>query len=94
MMGFDYGSELATIKLSEDLIERCLEIGISVARYEDKETLEIFLGSNDDDYSDNEEDDLDVFDEEPSEDDEIFDEDFDFDEDDDDDEFFEDDDVS
>ena len=86
MMGLDNRSEKATFKSREELIEECLEVGIPVAGYEDKDALEMFLGSKDDD--------LDGFDEEPSDDDEMFDEDFDFEDDDDDDDFFEDDDVS
>ena len=93
MARFDNESGKAEIKSREELVEECLDMGIPVIGNEDRETLEMFLGSADDDYED-EEDDLDGddgFEEGPSDDDEIFDEDFDFDEDDD---LFEDDDVS
>ena len=99
MAGFDNESGKVEIKSREELVEECLDMGIPVIGNEDRETLEMFLGSADDDYEDEEDDfddDLDGddgFEEGPSDDDEIFDEDFDFDEDDDDD-LFEDDDVS
>ena len=93
MTGLNNQSGKEEMKTREELIEECLEIGIPVTGYEDQETLKMFLGSADDDYSDEEEDndefDDDGFDEEP--DDEIFDEDFDFDEEDEDDDLFEDD---
>lgn len=98
MMGLDSESEKTSIKTREELIEECIEAGIPVTGYEDEETLEMFLGSadDDDDYADEEEDD-DFEDEneieEPSDDEEIFDEDFDFDEDEDED-LFEDDEAS
>ena len=99
MAGFDNESGKVEIKSREELVEECLDMGIPVIGNEDRETLEMFLGSADDDYDDEEDDfddDLDGddgFEEGPSDDDEIFDEDFDFDEDEDDD-LFEDDDVS
>ena len=99
MAGFDNESGKVEIKSREELVEECLDMGIPVIGNEDRETLEMFLGSADDNYEDEEDDfddDLDGddgFEEGPSDDDEIFDEDFDFDEDDDDD-LFEDDDVS
>jgi hypothetical protein len=95
MTGFNNQSGKEETKTREELIEECLEIGIPVTGYEDQETLKMFLGSADDDYSDEEEDDEfddDGFDEEP--DDEMFDEDFDFDEEDEDDDLFEDDESS
>ena len=98
MAGIDNESGKTEMKSREELFEECVEMGIPVIGHEDRETLEMFLGSADDDYEDEDEfdDDLDGddgFEEGPSDDDEIFDEDFDFDEDDDDD-LFEDDDVS
>jgi len=96
MAGFDNESGKPETKSREELMEECVEMGIPVIGHEDRETLELFLGSADDDYEDDFDDDLDGedgFEDGPSEDDEIFDEDFDFDEDDDDD-LFEDDDVS
>jgi hypothetical protein len=95
MTGSNNQSGKEELKTREELIEECLEIGIPVTGYEDQETLKMFLGSKDDDYSDEEDDDEfddDGFDEEP--DDEIFDEDFDFDEEDEDDDLFEDDESS
>jgi hypothetical protein len=95
MTGLNNQSGKEETKTREELIEECLEIGIPVTGYEDQETLKMFLGSADDDYSDEEDDDEfddDGFDEEP--DDEIFDEDFDFDEEDEDDDLFEDDESS
>jgi hypothetical protein len=95
MTGLNNQSGKEEVKTREELIEECLEIGIPVTGYEDQETLKMFLGSAEDDYSEEEEDDEfddDGFDEEP--DDEIFDEDFDFDEEDDDDDLFEDDESS
>ena len=96
MAGFDNESGKPEMKSREELMEECIEMGIPVIGHEDRETLEIILGSEDDDYNDDFDDDLDGddgFEDGPSDDDEIFDEDFDFDEDDDDD-LFEDDDVS
>ena len=94
MTGFNNQSGKEEMKTREELIEECLEIGIPVTGYEDQETLKMFLGSKDEDYSDEEDDEFDDdgFDEEP--DDEIFDEDFDFDDEDDDDDLFEDDESS
>ena len=94
MTGSNNQSGKEELKTREELIEECLEIGIPVTGYEDQETLKMFLGSADDDYSDEEDDEFDDdgFDEEP--DDEIFDEDFDFDDEDDDDDLFEDDESS
>ena len=94
MTGFNNQSGKEELKTREELIEECLEIGIPVTGYEDQETLKMFLGSKDEDYSDEEDDEFDDdgFDEEP--DDEIFDEDFDFDDEDDDDDLFEDDESS
>jgi hypothetical protein len=95
MTGLNNQSGKEEVKTREELIEECLEIGIPVTGYEDQETLKMFLGSAEDDYSEEEDDDEfddDGFDEEP--DDEIFDEDFDFDEEDDDDDLFEDDESS
>lgn len=100
MTGFENESGNKEIRTREELIEECIEIGIPVTGHEDQETLEMFLGSSDEDSSDKDGDDFDDdldsddgFEEEPSEDDEIIDEDFDFDEDDDDD-LFEDDEAS
>jgi hypothetical protein len=99
MAGLNSQSGREELKTREELIEECIEMGIPVTGYEDQETLEMFLGTADDDSDEDEEeidDDFDDdggFDEEPSEDDEIFDEDFDFDEDEDDD-LFEDDESS
>ena len=94
MTGSNNQSGKEELKTREELIEECLEIGIPVTGYEDQETLKMFLGSKDEDYSDEEDDEFDDdgFDEEP--DDEIFDEDFDFDDEDDDDDLFEDDESS
>ena len=92
MAGFDNESGKSEMKLREELMEECIEMGIPVIGHEDRETLEIILGSEDDDFDDDLEGD-DGFEDGPSDEDEIFDEDFDFDEDDDDD-LFEDDDVS
>ena len=90
MAGFENESVKPVIKSHEELIEECLEMGIPVTGHEDQETLEMFLGSTDEE-DDDFDDDLDGFEEEPPDDDEIFDEDFDFDEDDD---LFEDDEAS
>ena len=92
MAGFDNESGKPDMKSREELMEECIEMGIPVIGHEDRETLEIILGSEDDDFDDDLEGD-DGFEDGPSDEDEIFDEDFDFDEDDDDD-LFEDDDVS
>ena len=92
MAGFDNESGKSEMKSREELMEECIEMGIPVIGHEDRETLEIILGSEDDDFDDDLEGD-DGFEDGPSDEDEIFDEDFDFDEDDDDD-LFEDDDVS
>ena len=92
MAGFDNESGKPEMKSREELMEECIEMGIPVIGHEDRETLEIILGSEDDDFDDDLEGD-DGFEDGPSDEDEIFDEDFDFDEDDDDD-LFEDDDVS
>ena len=92
MAGFDNESGKPEMKSREELMEECIEMGIPVIGHEDRETLEIILGSEDDDFDDDLDGD-DGFEDGPSDDDEIFDEDFDFDEDDDDD-LFEDDDVS
>jgi hypothetical protein len=94
MTGSNNQSGKEELKTREELIEECLEIGIPVTGYEDQETLKMFLGSKDNDYSDEDDDEFDDdgFDEEP--DDEIFDEDFDFDEEDEDDDLFEDDESS
>lgn len=78
-----------SIKTREELIEECLEIGIPVTGHEDEETLEMFLGSadDDDDFVNDDDDFDDDFDddelEEPVDDKEILDEEFDFEEDDD-----------
>lgn len=102
MTGLDSEFEKITIKSREELLEECLEIGIPVTGYEDQETLEMFLGSADDDDFDDEDNEDEDFDDEfededeigePAEDDEIFDEDFDFEEDEDED-LFEDDETS
>ena len=82
-------AEKQIIKSREELIEECLEMGIPITGHEDKETLEMFLGSadEDDDFGDDEDDDFDdEFDDdeidEPVDDKEILDEEFDFDDDD------------
>ena len=92
MTGLEVESGKKSIKTREELIEECLEIGIPVTGHEDEETLEMFLGSADeeDDFDDDEEDDFDdEFEddeiEEPIDEKEILDEEFDFEEDDDDD---------
>lgn len=98
MAGLDLESGKESIKTREELIEECLDLGIPVTGHEDEETLEMFLGSADDDdfVDDEEEDDFDDdFEDdeldEPVDDKEILDEEFDFEEDDDDDLFDDDD---
>jgi len=90
MAVLEKGSKKLIIKSREKLMEECLEIGIPITGYEDKETLEMFLGSADeeDDLGEDEEDDFDdEFEDddldEPVDDKEIVDEEFDFEEDDD-----------
>lgn len=95
MAGLEKESGKESIKTREELLEECLEIGIPVTGHEDEETLEMFLGSADDedDFDDEEEDDFDdeFDDDDPVDEKEILDEEFDFDEEEDDDLFDDDD---
>jgi len=91
MAGLEIETGKENIKTREELIEECLEAGIPVTGHEDEETLEMFLGSADeeDDFDDEEEDDFDdEFEDneidEPVDEKEILDEDFDFEDDEDD----------
>jgi len=82
MAGIENEPGNESVKTREELIDESIEIGIPVARHENKITLEMFLGSADeDDFDDDFDDDLDDEIDEPLGDKDI--EDFDFDEDDD-----------
>lgn len=86
MAGLELETGNDNMKTREELLEECLDSGIPVTGHEDQETLEMFLGSADeDDYFDDDEDFEDDFGDneidEPMDDKEILDEDFDFDDD-------------